>query len=367
MTFKYRVYSTDKKLVEGRLEVGSESLAEAALYQAGFQNIISLEEVTPGTGMENLIPILFGVKSQDVIDISNQLATLVQSGITILSALKLLEGQATKKAFKKICGSLIQEIQAGNPLSQALSQYPRVFPETYCQIIKASEQAGTLEVGFKQGAKYLEKRARANQKIKRAMMYPAFILVMAIGVAVLLIAVALPPLINLFQSLNADLPWTTSLLVGISNFFSANGLPVLGGVIGIIILIFFILRLPSVKLAGDKLLLKTPVIGKIIIERSMGLFCQTTSMLLLAGLRLPQIIDMVIQGNRNQVIRSAFKNVRERLVQGRGWRSRWRKTRYSRSCSWKWQRWARRPARWTLRWIPWRTSTNARSTAKSIP
>lgn len=318
MTYKYRVYSTDKKIIEGKIDVASENMAEVALYQAGFRNVISLEEVTPGVNLEKLLPSFVGVKIRDVIEVSNQLATLIQAGIPLLSALKLLGGQATKSAMKKLYNGLTEEIQAGNSLSQALGKYPQAFSNTYCQIIKASEQAGTLEAGLKQAAKYLEKRAYANQKIKRAMMYPIFVLLMAIGVAFLLITIALPPLMDLFGSLDADLPWTTSTLVNTANFFKANSLALLVAVLAIILLIISLSRLQAVKLARDKLLLKIPVIGKIIIERSMALFCQTASMLLQAGLRLPQIIDIVVQTNRNQILRQAFKNVRDRLVQGEG-------------------------------------------------
>ncbi|MHB8104641.1 MAG: type II secretion system F family protein [Dehalococcoidales bacterium] len=316
MIFKYKAYSPGKKMVEGRIDVASEDVAEATLYRAGFQNIISLEEATPG--LERLMPKFSGIKSRDVIDTSNQLATLVQAGITISSALKLLEGQVTKKALKKVLRGLMEEIQAGNALSQALTLYPQVFPNTYCQIIRASEQAGTLEVGFKQAAKYLEKQEYANQKIKRAMYYPTFVLILAIGIAILLVTVALPPLINLFNSLNVPLPWMTTLLVNIANFITAHGIIVLAVIVAVIIWIFILLKNPSVKFARDKALLKIPVIGKIIIERSMGLFCQTASMLLQAGLRLPQVIEIVIQTNRNQVIRNALINVREKLVQGEG-------------------------------------------------
>jgi type IV pilus assembly protein PilC len=319
MTFKYRVYSTDKKIVEGTIEVASENMAEAALYRAGFQNILSLEEVTPsGLDIEKLLPTFTGVKTRDIVDFSNQLATLTQSGIPLLSALKLLGGQTAKKSMQKMCNGLAEEIQAGNSLSQALSKYPKTFSNTYCQTIKASEQAGTLEVGLKQAAKYLEKRAHANQKIKRAMMYPAFVLVLAIGVVVLLVAVALPPLINLFSSLEVQLPWMTRTLLDTTTFFAAHITPIVGGLIAVILIIMGLLRLQSVQLARDRLLLKIPVIGKIIIERSMGLFCQTASMLLQAGLRLPQIIDIVTQTNQNRIIRQAFSGVRERLVQGEG-------------------------------------------------
>jgi type IV pilus assembly protein PilC len=319
MIYKYRVYTKEKKIVAGKIDVASENMAETALYRAGFENIISLKEVIPWLGLEKITAKLVNnIKLKEIIDTSNQMATLIHAGITLSSALKLLEAQVTNKLLKNVFVRLSEEIQTGNSLSKALSLFPQVFPNTYCQIIKASEQAGTLEIGFRQAAKYLEKKEFANRKIKRAMTYPAFVLMLAIGVAILLITVALPPLVNLFNSLSAELPWMTNLLIGISNFFLGYGLYVLIGIIGMILLIFILLRNPAVKLARDIFLLKMPIIGNIITERSMGLFCQTTSMLLEAGLQLPQVLEVVIQTNRNQVIRNALSNVREKLIQGQG-------------------------------------------------
>ncbi len=318
MTYKYKAYTADKKIIEGKIDVGSESLAEGALYRAGFQNILSLEEINPGMSLERLIPSFFGVKIQDIVDFSNQLATLVQSGISILTSLKLLESQISRKAMKIILNGVAEEIQGGGSLSQAFGRYPQAFSSTYCQVIRASEQAGTLEMGLRQAASYLEKRAQANRKIKRAMAYPVFVMLMAIAVSILLMTVAMPPMINLFNSLGAELPWTTRLLVTVTGFLLDNGLYVLVGLVAVIFVVIGLMKLPSVKLARDRLLLKIPLIGVINVERSMELFCQTAAVLLKAGLRLPQVIDIVIQASQNQVIRQAFKNVGDRLVQGEG-------------------------------------------------
>jgi type IV pilus assembly protein PilC len=296
MAYKYQVYTSDKKIVEGTIEVASESLAEGALYRAGYERILSLREISPGLSLEKLIPTLYGAKTQEVIDFSHQLATLVESGISLVTALELLGRQNTRKPLKKIIMGIVEEIQGGGSLSQALGHYPQVFNNTYCQTIKASEQAGHLETGLKQSADYLEKQAAVNSKIRHAMIYPAFILLMATGVSILLITVALPPLIKLFNSLGANLPWMTKLLIVVASFFLDNGLYVLGGILLVIML----------------------SIGNINIERSMQFFCQTTAMLLRAGLRLPAIMDIIIQTNRNLIIRQALSKVRDSLMQGEG-------------------------------------------------
>jgi type IV pilus assembly protein PilC len=318
MAYKYKAYTSDKKIVQGTIEATSESLAEGALYRSGLQRILSLKEIPPGFSLERLLPSFFGVKTQDVIDLSGQMATLIESGISILTGLRLLTAQAGKKSLQKIMEGLVEEIQGGSSLSQALGHYPRAFPDTYCQIIRASEQAGNLEFGLRQASSYLEKQSIASQKIRQAMLYPAFVLLMAIGVSILLVTVAMPPLINLFKSLGAELPWMTKLLISVTDFFLNERLYILGAIIVIIMLTLWLWRLEGVKIAWDRLLLKMPLIGVIIIERGMQHFCQTSSMLLKAGLRLPLIMEIAVQTNRNRIIRQALDHIRERLIQGEG-------------------------------------------------
>lgn len=318
MAYKYSAYTRDKKIVQGMIDATSESAAEEALYRAGYHLVIRLREARPKVSLEQLIPTLYGVKTQDTIDFSHQLATLIESGISILSALRLLEGQASKAALREVIAGLIDELRGGSSFSQAVSKYPQVFSHAYCQLIKASEQTGNLEVGLRQIAGYLEKQMAIRKKTGRAMAYPALVLAIAIGVFALLITVALPPLVGLFTSLGAELPWTTRLVIATAAFLLNYKLHLLGGVLALIILIASYIRLPRGKLTVDRLLLRMPVIGTINIQRNMGHFCRTTSMLLKAGLRLPQIIDTVTQTIGNRIIRQALGDVREKLVQGQG-------------------------------------------------
>lgn len=318
MTYQYRVYTLDKKIVQGKLDAISERMAESALYQAGYQRILSLREVPPSQSLETLIPTLFGIKPQDVIDFSQQLATLFESGLSITRALQLLEGQASKTAMKKIMAGIIEEVTGGNSLSNALAEYPHAFSHTYCQIIKASEQTGKLEVGMRQMAGYMEKQMETRQKIIRAMIYPVVVLLLAIGVVTLLVTVALPPLVALFTSLGAELPWTTRLLIAVANSAMSYKFHLLVGLFMVIAAVFGYARSPAGRLNLDKLFLKLPIIGAINLERNMQQFCQITSMLLKAGLRLPLILGLATQTISNRIIRQVLTDVTDKLVQGEG-------------------------------------------------
>ena len=318
MVYKYRAYSSSKQIVQGTIDAPTDSLAEGALYRAGYERVLSLEQVTPGLSLEELVPSVFGVRSRDLIDFSTGLATLVESGISILTALELLGGQSGKKSLKKAVAGLVEGIRGGGSLSAAMDSRPKSFPETYRRVVRASEQTGNLETGLKQAAAYIEKQDTSRQKVWRALAYPAFVLAMAAAVVVVLITIALPPLVGLFESLGAQLPWTTSLLIAVAGFVLERRFTIFAGVILLIAAVIFLLRLPSVRLARDRALLKLPVIRSIIIGRGMQQFCQTASMLLGAGLQLPMVMDIAVQGSRNLVIRRAFVGVRERLLQGEG-------------------------------------------------
>ncbi len=318
MAYQFKAYTLDKRIVQGTIDAASEIMAEEALYRAGYNRVLSLKEIRPGLSLEQLIPTFFGVKAQDVIDLSRQLATLIESGVTILTALQLLEEQAFRAAFRKVIAGLIAELRGGSSLSQALSKYPQVFSYTYCQVVKAGEQAGNLEVGLRQIAGYMEKQAATKKKIRSALAYPIMVLLMAIGVFALLITVALPPLVGLFTALGTELPWTTRLLIAISGFLINYKFYLLVGVSIVVVSIIGYLRLPAGKLTMDRLMLKLPLIGPINIQRNVGHFCRTASMLLKAGLLLPQTMNIVIQTVGNRIIRQVLREVREKLVQGQG-------------------------------------------------
>ena len=318
MAYQFKAYTLDKRIVQGTIDAASESMAEEALYQAGYNRVLSLREIRPGLSLERLIPTFFGVKAQDVIDFSRQLATLIESGVTILTALQLLEEQAFRAAFRKIIAGLVNELRGGSSLSQALSKYPQAFSYTYSQVVGASEHAGNLEVGLRQIAGHMEKQAATKKRIKSALTYPIVVLSMAIGVFVLLITVALPPLVGLFTALGTDLPWMTRLLIAIAGFLINYKFYLLGGVAIIIMSIIGYARLPAGKLTIDRLMLKLPLIAPITVQRNVCHFCRTASMLLKAGLLLPQTMNIVIQTVGNRILRQALREVREKLVQGQG-------------------------------------------------
>jgi type II secretory pathway component PulF len=221
--------------------------------------------------------------------------------------------------MKRLVAGLVKEVQGGSSFSQALGHYPDVFPYSYCQVVRASEQAGELETGLRQAADYMERQQMVTSKIRRALTYPTLISAMAIVVFVLMVTVVLPPMVQLFSSLGAHLPWTTRLIIGVMEFLTEYKLYLLAGILTVVAAILAYSRTSGGKLTLDRMALKTPVIGFVILYRVMGQFCRTAAMLLHAGLPLPQIMDVTIRTvSANRLIKQALTEVRDRLVQGEG-------------------------------------------------
>jgi len=319
MTYHYRAYTPNKEIAEGTVEATSEKNAEESLYQAGFKYILSLQVSAPRTTVQRLLPTLFGIKPLDIILFSRQLATFVSSGVPLLAALHLLEGQASRPALRAVIAGLIKELEGGSSFSQALSRYPEVFSYSYCQVVKASELAGELEVGLKQVADYMERQIIVSSKAKRALVYPAFVSLLAIAILTLLVTVVLPPMALLYSSFNVELPWATRTMISFTEFFTAYRLQILLAVLLAILGLLIYSRLPAGKLMLDRLALRMPVWGDITVPRLMGQFCRTASMLLRSGLQLPQVMDVAIRTvSTNRIVNQALAEVRDKLVEGKG-------------------------------------------------
>lgn len=317
MPYEYIAYTADKRIVKGTLAVTIESLAEEALQKAGYC-VISLSQVRPRPTLAQIMPTFFGVKPKAVVTFLRNLATLLESGIILTSAVRLLEEQTNSAPLKKVIADLSVDLQEGNSFSQALAKFPNVFPRICFQTVAAGQQTGNLDLALRQAVMYMERDMTAKQKIQRALAYPALVLALAVGVVAILINVALPPLLALFSGLGVDLPWTTKILLSVSSFLLDYKFYILGVIIAIIIFVTLFIRRPSGRLVWDKLLLKIPGIGGVIYMRNMAFFARNVSIMLKAGLSIMQIMDTVYQTTGNLVMRQALIDLQQRIVQGQG-------------------------------------------------
>ncbi len=317
MPYTYVAYTKAGERVQGVLNVPSEAAAEEALWRQEYV-IVSLRQARPKADLTGLMPSLFGVKSRDLIVFSRQLATLLESGITILSGLQMLAEESSSKALQKALDEVSEDVQEGETLSDALRKHTQAFPPIYSRMIEIGERMGNMESVLRQLATYMEKREALTRKLRGAMAYPSFIILLALGVAYLMITVTLPGIMGLFTEFDIELPTPTKVLLAMTQFATTYRTPMTAGIVLVATVIALYLKTPIGQRQRDALILKIPIIGDINIQSSVSQLCHTMSILLRAGLPMSEIMNLIVETMRNVILKEAFSRVRTEMLQGHG-------------------------------------------------
>lgn len=317
MNFQYVGYTEDNKLAKGKVTASSEEAALELLDYSGYK-VLNLKQITPFLDTEKLSSAFSTVSPREIIMLSRQMALMVEGGNDIVSALDLVQGQLTNRVLRNILAEVITDIRGGFRLSQAMQKHPKAFSPLYCRTIAVNEETGNLESGLRQMADYIEKQAATTKKIQSAMLYPIIVLVLAIIVIAVLVTFVMPTFINLYSSLGAELPAVTRALLAIVDFLLNYGLFLLAGLAAILVIGFAYTRTPVGRYQWDKLKLRFPLLGRIIILSELSRCCRTISLLFHAGVPLPEIMTLAISGSSNKVVSMALTEVREDMLKGQG-------------------------------------------------
>jgi type IV pilus assembly protein PilC len=317
MSFRYIAYNEDGEASQGTLNVEREEVAEQLLWERGLV-IADLRPVARGIHLAQLLPTVFGPKPLDVILFSRQLATLIESGVDLIRALRLLAEHVANQSFANTIRQVGEDLRIGTALSEALAKHPLVFPAIYCRMIEVGQRTGNFGVVLRDLATYLEKSQATLRKIQGAMAYPAFVLSLASVVVFIIVNITLPPMMGLFTEFGAELPWTTRLLIAITDFVSGYKLYLLIGIALLALFIFWYVSRPAGRRHWHYLLIKLPLIGPISVEGAVARFSRTMATLLRAGLALPESLDLTKQTINNTIIQEGLERVRQETIQGRG-------------------------------------------------
>ena len=317
MKYQYVAYTEDKKIKRGIIDAASTRAAEIALIKEGFQRVLDLQDKDSRHKHRRAFSLGSSpVTDSDVMVFSGELAILLRAGITITNALELIEKQTGKPAMRIVIATIVSDLRGGKPFSQAINQHPTVFSSTYCAVIKAAEKSGEFDKGLQHMTDYLEKQEDVKKRIKRALAYPIMVVVLAIGVSVLLTTVVLPPMLGMFESLGADVPFATRMLIAITSFVLDYKLYVLAAIAGLPVLIIVYTRAPSNKYKIDKLMLRLPLVGQVILRTNLLYFCRTSAMLLETGVQISDVLTTSISTVNNRRIREAFSEGEKTLLRG---------------------------------------------------
>src|SRR3974390_1519815 len=231
------------------------------------------------------------VQPQDIAVFARQLATMMSAGIPMVQAFEIIGNGHEKPSMQKLVLDIKANIEGGSTLHESLAKHPLHFDDLFVNLVEAGEHAGALETLLDKIATYKEKTEALKKKIKKALFYPAAVLVVAVIVTVILLIFVIPQFESLFKGFGADLPAFTQMVVNLSKFMQHQGwmvgLAVGGAVYGFM---YFHKRSRNMRRALDRAMLKFPVIGPILVKSAIARFARTLSTMFPAGLPLVEAI-----------------------------------------------------------------------------
>jgi type IV pilus assembly protein PilC len=297
-------------VVKGTLVAVNEAAVKANLRRQGLVPVVIRRQST-------LFQKRSTITSEDIAIFSRQLATMMQAGIPLVQAFEIVANGHENPGMQKLLSAIKVDIESGTTLADALAKHPIYFDDLFVNLVSAGEQSGALETLLDKIATYKEKTEAIKKKIKKALTYPAAVLVVAVIVTAVLLVFVIPQFESLFQGFGADLPAFTQMVVGLSRFVRDNGVFIILAFVAIAVAFgYFKKRSRKFNHFLDRAILRVPVIGNIIRKAAIARFTRTLSTMFAAGVPLVEALESVAGATGNIVFELATLEVRTEVATG---------------------------------------------------
>ncbi|MEO0576792.1 MAG: type II secretion system F family protein [Pseudomonadota bacterium] len=298
------------KRIKGKSIATSEAEVRADLRRKGVVPNKIRKQSTMFSGTQK-------ITTGDISIFSRQLATMMASGIPLVQAFEIVGNGHENQAMQKLILEIKASVEGGSSLHEALARHPLYFDDLFVNLVEAGEQAGALETLLDKIATYKEKTEAIKKKIKKALTYPAAVLVVAVIVTVILLIFVIPAFEDLFQGFGADLPAFTRMVVDLSLFVRTKGWMILvGAIAAVATFIYFKKRSKKMRIVLDKLSLKMPIIGPILEKSAIARYSRTLSTMFSAGVPLVEALESVAGATGNVVYEEAVLEMRDEVATG---------------------------------------------------
>jgi type IV pilus assembly protein PilC len=292
-----------------------------------LRQILRREQVTLTSvkekGREIGIPKIGGrkkVKSKELSIFTRQFSVMIDAGLPLVQCLEILAQQQDNKYFQQVLMQVRQDVEEGSTLAAAMARHPRVFEQLYTNMVEAGETGGILDLILQRLSTFIEKIVKLKRDIISAMIYPAAVVLMAVGAVAVIMIFVIPQFQQIFLGLlgpGEQLPLPTRIVVGFSSFLASwGGLAILLGIIGAAVGIHFFYKTPNGRKTIDRILLKIPIFGDILRKIAVARFSRTLSTLLSSGVPILQSLDITARTSGNVIIEEAILKVRAGVERG---------------------------------------------------
>ncbi len=312
--FTYKGVNSAGASVAGERTAENKS-AVTALLKREHINVKKLSE----KGKEFNIPTFgTGVDEKELAIFTRQFSVMIDAGLPLVQCLEILGGQQENKSFQKILTGVRSSVEGGSTLSNAMKQYEKVFDPLYSNMVEAGETGGILDTILQRLSAYIEKNVKLKRAVRSAMIYPISVIGIAAMVITLLLWKVVPIFVTLFNGLDVDLPLPTRIVIGLSNF--------VGSIYGFLLLVFFVAigvatkfwyGTPQGRMALDRVLLNTPVVGMVLRKIAVARFTRTLGTLISSGVPILEGLDITSRTSGNAVVEQAISQTRKAVEAGR--------------------------------------------------
>jgi type IV pilus assembly protein PilC len=315
------VYTWEGRTRQGTTKKGvMEAIGEAAVMaQLRAQMITPINvKAKPKDLLEGMRFFKQGPNTRDLVIFTRQFATMIDAGLPLVQCLTIQADQQPKAGFKEVILAVKAEVEQGSTFADALGKHPGVFSDLYVNLVRAGEVGGILDTILTRLAQYLEKADALKRKVKGAMVYPAAIVLVSIGVITLLLVKVIPVFKKMFEEMGGALPGPTQMVVDLSAFLQEWILVILA-VSGAVLFGFFYARkrLREFRFRTDAFFLRMPIFGPLLRKVAVARFSRTLGTMIASGVPILEALDICARTAGNLVIEAALVKTRAAISEGR--------------------------------------------------
>lgn len=315
--YVYRARDPGGQLQRGRADADSERDLILRLRNQGFL-VLGVERDRDLQALMQQQGGLFArkISGKELAIFIRQFATMVNAGLPVVTALRVLSKQTTNQRLQRILVQITADVEAGENLATAFGRHPDAFPMIMIQMISAGEVGGILDDVCLRLADQLEKQEQIRQKVRSALVYPSIVSTVAVLVVIFLVTFVVPRFVDVYADFGAELPAPTKVLIAVSHFMAHAWWIVIGAMIGGFVGVRKWFSTESGASIRDQVLLKLPVFGPMVAKDSIGRFARTLSSLLASGITILKALAVVEKTVGNRVIGAAIREAAEDVRQG---------------------------------------------------
>lgn len=309
----YIVADKAGKEKRGKMEANNRDAAKELLKKDGYV-ILSLEEQSQQFDMN----FTFGrkLKPRDLSVFCRQFVSILESGVAMKEALVMLEEQTENKTLKKSIAEVLTNIEKENSLADAMRGESHVFPPMLINMVEAGESSGNLEMAFSRMAEQFEKEAKLKATVRKATVYPIVLIFACIGVIGVMLLYVIPIFIDMFKEIDMEMPAFTMFVMGLSEWAGTHVYIIVGVAVAIFAAYQAYYRTEGGRKNIDRIKMKMPLFGQLVVKSNCSRFARTASTLLAAGVPMIDCLDIVSRIVNNIHYSMAIQNAREEVMKG---------------------------------------------------